>query len=88
MDYENYLIEEKTSIMAIGRISQIIDEFISENYYNFGENHSYVDEIKALNTAIQMVAYCMRIKRKECYLELDYNYKDDFTYDSVMYENL
>ena len=33
MDYESYLIEEKLSIMAISRISQIINEFIEENYY-------------------------------------------------------
>lgn len=88
MDYEGYLIEEKSSIMAISRISQIIDEFISINYYNFGDNKFYIDEIVALNTAIQMIAYCMRIKRKECYQEIDCNYKDEFTYDSVICESI
>ena len=88
MDYEDYLIEEKSPIMAISRISQIIDEFISVNYYNLGDNKSFIDEIVALNSAIQMIAYCMRVKRKECYKKIDNNYKDEFTYDSVIYENI
>ena len=70
MTYEDYLIEEKSSIMAINRISQIIDEFISVNYHNLGENKFYIDEVVTLNTAIQLIAYCMRTRRKECYLKL------------------
>jgi len=88
MNLEDYLIEEKSPIIAISRISRIIDEFISTNYYNFGEEKFYIDEVVALNTAIQMIAYCMRVKRKECYQEIDCDYKDDFTYDSVIYENI
>lgn len=88
MTYEDYLIEEKSPIMAINRISQIIDEFISVNYHNFGENKFYIDEVVALNTAIQLIAYCMRIRRKECYQEIDCDYKDEFTYDSVIFENI
>ena len=88
MDYEDYLTEEKSSIMAINRIRQIVEEFISENYYNFGENQFFIDEVRALNTAIQMIAYCMRVRRKECCIEIDNNYIDEFTYDSVFYENI
>jgi len=88
MTYEDYLIEEKSPIMAINRISQIIDEYISVNYHNFGENKFYIDEVVALNTAIQLIAYCMRIRRKECYQEIDCDYKDEFTYDSVIFENI
>jgi hypothetical protein len=88
MDYEDYLIEEKSSIMAISRISQMLDNFISKNYYNFGKDKFYIDEIVTLNKAIQMVAYCMRLRRKECYLEIDCDYKDEFTYNSVISENI
>lgn len=88
MDYEGYLIEEKSSIMAIGRISQIIDQFIDLNYYNLGEDKVYIDEISTLNSAIQMIAYCMRVRRKECYQEIDCNYSDEFTYDSVINEDI
>jgi hypothetical protein len=88
MDFESYLTEQKAPIMAINRISQMIDQFISENYYKFGKDKFYIDEVRALNTAIQMTAFCMRYKRRECYVELDENYQDEFTYDSVMYENL
>ena len=88
MTYEDYLIEEKSSIMAINRISQIIDEFISVNYHNLGENKFYIDEVVTLNTAIQLIAYCMRIRRKECYLEIDCDYKDDLTYNSVICKNI
>lgn len=35
MDYESYLIELKSPILAINRISQIIDMFIRENYSKF-----------------------------------------------------
>ena len=88
MDYEDYLIEQKSQIMAINRISQIIEEFISENYNNFGKNQFCIDEVRALNSAIQMIAYCMRVRRKECYLEIDCDYEDVFTYNSVIYENI
>ena len=88
MNFEDYLIEEKNSIMAISRISKIIDKTISENYCNLGNNKFYINEIRALNTAIQMIAYCMRERRKECYVEIDFNYKDDFSYDSIIYEDI
>ncbi len=86
MEFEDYLIEQHYQIMAIGRISQIIDDFICRNFGNIGENKNYLEEILALNTAIQMIAYCMRIRRKEYYRELDEHYQDNFTYDSVVSE--
>ena len=88
MDYESYLIEQKSPIVAINRISQIIDMFIRDNYSKFGNDKFYIDEVLALNTAIQMIAYCMRVKRKECYKEIDNNYNDFFSYDSIMYETI
>ena len=74
MDYEDYLAEEKYPIIAINRICQIIDMFIRENYYNFAKDKFYLEEVSALNTAVKMIAYCMRVKRKECYKEIDINY--------------
>lgn len=88
MELEYYLIEEKPSIMAINRISQIIDKFINDNYYNFGNNKFFINEVLALNTAIQLIAYNMRVRRKEYYKKIDKTYTDDFTFDSVMYEDI
>ena len=88
MDLEDYLIEQKSPIMAINRITQILDLFVRENYHNFGNDKFYINEVLALNTAVQMIAFCMRFKRRECYIEIDKDYEDDFTYNSIMYENL
>lgn len=88
MELEDYLIEEQYSILAINRISQIISQYIDNNYYNLGKDLFYVDEILALNRAIQMIAYCMRLRRKYYYKQIDISYTDDFTYDSVIYEEL
>ncbi|MBQ6516586.1 hypothetical protein IJI31_05340 [bacterium] len=85
MNLENYLIEEKAPIMAISSICRLIEQIIEENYGDFDKNKTYKDEILALNTAIQMITYCMRIKRSDYYKEIDANYTDDFTYESVMY---
>ena len=69
MELENYLIEQKAQILAISRISQILQESIEENYYSILKgkiNKSYLDNLKALICAIQMAAYAMRSYRKEC----------------------
>ncbi len=86
MEFEDYLIEQHYQIMAIGRISQIIDDFICRNFGNICENKNFLEEVLALNTTIQMIAFCMRLRRKEYYQELDANYQDNFTYDSVFSE--
>lgn len=88
MELEDYLIEERYSILAINRISQIISQYIGNNYYNLSKDLSCVEEILALNRTIQMIAYCMRIRRKYYYKQMDITYTDDFTYDSVIYEEL
>lgn len=91
MDLEDYLIEEKKYILAINRISQIIDKTVKANYYKILKgkiSQDYLDEIIALNTAIRMVAYCMRLQRKEYYQKLDTNYKDEFYYDSILFDCL
>jgi len=91
MDLEDYLIQEKNYILAINRISQIIDKTVKFNYYDIQKgkiSQEYLDEIIALNTAIRMVAYCMRLQIKKYYQKLDANYKDEFDYDSILFDGL
>lgn len=91
MDLESYLIEEHSKIIAIARISQIIEQSLSENYYDILKGRAdkaYLDNIKALVNAIQLIAFAMRCYRKECYIELDSNYKDNFTFSSAVLEDL
>ena len=91
MDLESYLIEQKPYILAISRISQIIDQSISENYYNILKgkiNKSYLDELQSLINAIQLISFGMRCFRKEAFMEIDDHYEDDFTFSSVVFEDL
>jgi hypothetical protein len=91
MDLESYLIEQKYQIIAISRISQIIEQSLSENYYKIIKGRidkSYLDNIRALNNAIQLIALGMRCFRQECYQEIDESYNDDFTFSSVVLEDL
>ena len=91
MDFEDYLIEQKSQITAISRISQIIEQSLSENYYNILKgriNESYLDNIRALNCAIQMIAFGMRSFRRETFQEIDKSYVDDFTFSSIVIEDL
>ena len=86
MGLEYYLIEEKEPIIAIARISKILDDIIRENYKN--NDKAIKEEILGLNTAIRMIAFCMRYRRQEYYNQIDENYNEDFSYNSVMYEDL
>lgn len=91
MDFESYLIEQKSQILAISRISQIIEQSISENYYEILKgkiNKPYLDDIKSLINAIQIIAFGMRCFSKECYREIEPNYEDKFTFSSVVFEDL
>lgn len=91
MDLESYLIEQKYHILAISRISQIIDQSLTENYYEIIKgklDKSYLDDIMALITSIQLIAFGMRCYRKEAYKEIEENFEDDFTFSSVMFEDL
>ena len=91
MDLESYLIEQKYQIIAISRISQIIEQSLSENYYKIIKGRidkAYLDNIRALNNAIQLIAFGMRCFRQECYQEIDESYNDDFTFSSVVLEDL
>ncbi len=91
MELENYLIEQKPQILAISRISQILQESIEENYYSIlrGKiDKSYLDNLKALICAIQMSAYAMRSYRKESYQQINGSYTDNFTFSSVIFEDL
>ncbi len=90
MDLESYLIEEKLYIIAISRISNIIEQSLSENYYEILKGRidkTYLDNIRALNCAIGMIAFGMRSFRKEFFLDIEDNYKDDFTFSSMMLED-
>ena len=90
MDLESYLIEQKSQIIAISRISQIIEQSLSENYYKIIKGRidkEYLDNIRALNNAIQLITFGMRCFRQECYQEIDENYNDDFTFSSVVLED-
>lgn len=86
MDFEDYLINEKMLILAISRISQIIDSCLNNNYYIIGKNKELLDEIIALNHVIQFLSYKARIERAKAYRSFDKTYKDNFSYDSVMYD--
>ena len=90
MDLESYLIEQKSQIIAISKISQIIEQSLSEKYYEIIKGRidkAYLDNIRALNNAIQFIAFGMRCFRQECYQEIDENYNDDFTFSSVVLED-
>ena len=84
MEYEDYLIEEKSAIIAISSLSLILKNLICENYSNLDNNKPLKEEILAMITAIQAVAFCMRLRRKEFYQEIEEKYQDDFSYDSVI----
>lgn len=86
MDIEDYLIEEKAPIMAIARISKLIKKCIENNYYN--NDFRVKEEVLGLNMAIMMIAYCMRTRRYSCYKEICSEYEDDFSYNSMIYEDL
>ena len=91
MELENYLAEQEPQIIAISRISQIIEESISKNYYDILKgrvNKSYLENIRALVCAIQMISFAMRCYREECMQEIDSNYEDVFSFSSVVFEEL
>ena len=90
MELESYLIEQKPQILAISRISQIINQSLSENYYEIIEgkiDRAYLDEIRALINAIQIISFGMRSLRKECYKEIEETFEDNFTYSSAVFED-
>ena len=89
LELEYYLIETKSTIMTINIISKMIDSLIRNHYVDITKQNNcrnYIDKILALNNAIQMIGYCMRVFHLECYKKLDPDYQDDFTYSSVMSE--
>ena len=91
MDLESYLIEQKSHILAISRISQIIDHSLSENYYEILKGRidkTFLDNIRALNNAIQLISFGMRCFREETYKEIEHDYEDNFTFSSVVLEDL
>ena len=88
MDFEEYLIEEKYCIVAISQISLLIETKLKDNLFQILKgkiDKKFLDEILSLNKIFQMIAFCMRLKRRNKYTELDKNYEDNFTIDSIMY---
>ena len=83
MELEDYLIGIKPQIIAITKISQLIETYLTEYDYDEVE-----DTIYALNKAIRMILYCMRKERNEYYKYICEDYNDDFSYDSVIYCDL
>ncbi|MBR1680419.1 hypothetical protein IJ707_01365 [bacterium] len=82
---EEYLIKEKSHILALNELNRLIQENLNDNYYeiiNGKINFEFLDKILALNTAIKTVIYCMRIQRKEFYKKIDKTYEDKFSYNS------
>ena len=83
---EHYLIEQKDYIIAIDKLSRMIDILIKENYYGFIKGNvekKYIDEIIAINKTICVMAYFMRLKRLEYYKQVDESYSDDFNFDET-----
>ena len=89
MDLEDYLITELDLIIAVNLICKALRQKVTDNYYEIlkGEiSSSLLLEIISLIFAIQGMTYCMRIFNKESYLKIEPDYKDDFTYNSMMFE--
>jgi len=42
--------------------------------------------IEELNTAIQLITYCMRQRRTEYYKNIDKSYSDEFTYEEMVFD--
>ncbi len=84
MEAEEYLIEEKSHILALNELNLILGNRLKDNYYellNGKINSDFLEEVLAINTAIKAVIYCMRVQRKECYKQIDDSYDDDFEYN-------
>lgn len=82
--FEHYLIEQKDYIIAISKLSKIINNTIKENYYNFLKGNidkKCIDEIIAMNTTISIISYFMRLKRFEYYKQIDETYDDKFNFN-------
>ena len=89
MDLEYYLIEQKEPITAINKISKMIDYNLHEitpRLIKCGIEPNDIYDIVALNKAVQMAAYCMRLRHRDYYLKIDKNYQDKFDYDSIIEE--
>ena len=84
MEAEEYLIAEKSYILALNELNLILGNRLKDNYYellNGKINSDFLEEVLAINTAIKAVIYRMRVQRKECYKQIDVSYNDDFEYN-------
>ncbi len=89
MDLEYYLIEEQNYILAINEICKKIDYYLTDNFYeilNGKSNKKLLEKVIALNTAVQLLTYCMRLRRTEYYKEIDKNFTDNFTYEEMIFD--
>jgi len=79
MELEDYLIEEKPTIIAISFISNAINNIFEENFYEIKNGKSdkeLLENIMALNSTIIMLSDNMRIKIKSAYKEVEKSYAD------------
>ncbi len=87
MELEYYLIEEKNYILAINEICKNINNNLKDNFYEIVNgkcDKEILEKVIALNTAVQLITYCMRQRRTEYYKNLDETFTDNFTFDEMI----
>jgi len=88
MDFENYLIESKSTILSVTRICKVINEILNSCYWDIIKGKKVkkeiLDEILSLNKAILSIMYCARCERNEYYKHLDSSYNDNFEYNDII----
>jgi len=79
MELEDYLIEEKPTIMAINFISNTINDILEENFYeikNGKTDKELLENIMALNFVVEILSNYMKINSEIAYKEIEKSYTD------------
>ena len=84
MTLEDYLIEQGYQINAINRVCKLVNAYIENNYDRFSDKY-LIEEVKIMNSIIQQIAYCMRLRKSEYYKTIDETYTENLDYDFFMY---
>lgn len=88
MILEDYLIENKSTIISMTKICKIIRDLLDENYWDIIKGKQVkrecIDEILSLNKVLLMILYCVRMRRKVYYRMIEPEYKDEFDYDTII----
>lgn len=85
MELEDYLIEQWYQINAINRTCKLIRAYLENNYDNIS-NKYIADEILTMNSIIQSIAYCMRLRRSEYYKKIEESYDENIDYETIMFD--